>query len=85
MLFCEVRFGSRDTSQQSGQIRLFQSDLASNSEIISLLRVCESVCVAVRVWAHGRPCVCGCECVCVCAGRCALIYHQNRRKFDENL
>jgi len=32
MLFFAVCYGSHDTSQQSGQIRVFQSDLASNSE-----------------------------------------------------
>jgi len=42
-------------------------------------------CVAVREWAHGRLCVCACECVCVCGVRCALIYPQNQREFDENL
>jgi len=30
-------------------------------------------------------CVCVRVNVCVCGGRCALIYPQNQRKFDENL
>jgi len=50
--------------------------------------VCPCVCMCVGVvcermyaWVY----VCVSVNVCVCGGRCALIYHQNQRKFDKNL